>query len=99
MLRPDTLTTSIFVLSVALIVLLIARPALTANRGGKVLAFLGLFLLPVLCSVIGSSAKMEASKQTTFCLSCHIMEPYGKSHDVVHNTAGLGTTKFWQEPH
>jgi cytochrome c-type protein NapC len=76
---PNTLTMSVFALSVGLVVLLILRPALTANRGGKVLAFLGLFLLPVLCTVIGTSAKMEASKETTFCLSCHVMEPYGKS--------------------
>lgn len=79
MIAPNTLTMLVFALSVGLVVLLILRPALTANRGGKVLAFLGLFLLPVLCTVIGTSAKMEASKETTFCLSCHVMKPYGKS--------------------
>jgi cytochrome c-type protein NapC len=76
---PDILTVLVFALSLGLAALLIARPSFTENLGGKVLAFLGLFLLPVLCTVIGSSAKMEASKETTFCLSCHIMEPYGKS--------------------
>ncbi|MGA8274292.1 MAG: NapC/NirT family cytochrome c [Candidatus Sulfotelmatobacter sp.] len=79
MVSPGTLTVLVFALSLGLAALLVARPVFTANRGGKVLAFLGLFLLPVLCSVIGSSAKMESSKETTFCLSCHIMEPYGKS--------------------
>lgn len=79
MFSPNTLTILVFTVSVGLVVLLIARPTLTVSRGGKFLAFLGLFLLPVLCSVIGTSAKMEASKEMTFCLSCHTMEPYGKS--------------------
>jgi cytochrome c-type protein NapC len=69
----------VFALSAALVVLIIARPALTLTRGGKVFAFVGLFLLPLLFSTIGAAAHMERSKQTEFCLSCHIMEPYGKS--------------------
>jgi cytochrome c-type protein NapC len=59
--------------------LLFTRPALTATREGKILAFIALFLLPLLCSAVGFSAHMERSKETKFCLSCHIMEPYGKS--------------------
>jgi cytochrome c-type protein NapC len=72
----------VFALSAGLVLLLIVRPSLTMTRGGKVLAFVALFFLPILCSVVGASAHMERSKQTQFCLSCHIMEPYGRSLHV-----------------
>lgn len=65
--------------TVAFIALLVLRPALVQARGGKILAFLSLFLLPVLATGLGTSAQMEHSKTTRFCLSCHAMEPYGRS--------------------
>ena len=58
------------------------RPAITVTRGGKILAFFILFCLPTLCATMGFSSEMERSKSTEFCLSCHIMEPYGKSLHV-----------------
>jgi cytochrome c-type protein NapC len=79
MIGSGALTGFLFLLSLALVVLLLARPDLTVARGGKILAFIALFLFPLLCSVIGFSSHMERSKQTAFCLSCHIMEPYGQS--------------------
>src|SRR5271169_3804747 len=79
MIGPQTLTVLVFLLSLTLVVLLFVRPALTARREGKILAFIALFLLPVLCSAVGFSAHMERTKTTAFCLSCHIMEPYGQS--------------------
>ncbi len=66
-------------LSVLLIGVLVLRPEITATRGGKIMAFLVLFALPLLCMGMGASSKLENSKSTRFCLSCHIMEPYGKS--------------------
>ena len=65
--------------SIALIALLVFRPGLTTTRGGKIMAFLLLFGLPLLCLGMGFSAEMQNSKSTKFCLSCHIMEPYGRS--------------------
>ncbi len=82
MISPPALTVALFVLSAGLILLLVLRPALTANNNGKILAFVALFALPVLCSFVGTSQEMDRSKQTTFCLSCHIMEPYGRSLHV-----------------
>jgi cytochrome c-type protein NapC len=82
MISPQALVVVLFGLSAILVLLLILRPALTANRNGKILAFVGLFALPVLCAFVGVSEQMERSKQTTFCLSCHIMEPYGRSLHV-----------------
>jgi cytochrome c-type protein NapC len=55
------------------------RPSLTDARGGKVLAFLSFFVLPILLTWVGTSVHLEHSKSTSFCLSCHVMEPYGRS--------------------
>ena len=79
MIAPNTISALLIVVSLALVMLLFARPSLTASREGKILAFFILFLLPLLCSGMGFWNQMERSKQTAFCLSCHIMEPYGKS--------------------
>jgi len=68
--------------SAALIGVLVLRPSMTANAGGKMLAFLLLFLLPLLCLAIGVNSEVERSKTTQFCLSCHVMEPYGRSLHV-----------------
>jgi len=70
---------ALVLISIALIGVLVARPGLTATQGGKVMAFLVLFLLPILCASLGVSSELERSKATKFCLSCHIMEPYGQS--------------------
>jgi cytochrome c-type protein NapC len=65
--------------SAALIGVIVARPGITVTRGGKILAFVVLFLLPILCGAMGVSSEMERSKTTKFCLSCHVMEPHGRS--------------------
>jgi cytochrome c-type protein NapC len=70
---------AIVLVTIALIGLIVLRPSLVAARGGKILAFLALFFLPLLLTGLGTSAQIEHSKSTTFCLSCHVMEPYGKS--------------------
>src|SRR5215469_79744 len=69
-------------LSVALVAMFVFRPGLTATGGGKILAFFVLFALPLLCLGMGFSAELDRSKSTQFCLSCHIMEPYGQSLHV-----------------
>src|SRR5215470_16677 len=65
--------------SIALIAIFVFRPGLTGTSAGKTMAFLVLFALPLLCLGMGFSAELDRSKSTEFCLSCHIMEPYGKS--------------------
>jgi cytochrome c-type protein NapC len=79
MLPSTAAFTAIALVTVALIALLALRPSLVQARGGKVLAFFCLFILPVLATGLGTSAQMEHSKTTRFCLSCHVMEPYGRS--------------------
>ncbi|HEX5719253.1 MAG TPA: NapC/NirT family cytochrome c [Thermoanaerobaculia bacterium] len=72
----------VVLVAVALIALVALRPSLTAARGGRILAFLAFLVLPLLATGMGLSAHMEQSKTTEFCLSCHVMEPYGRSLQV-----------------
>jgi hypothetical protein len=62
------------VITIVLAGLVVARPALTVARGGKVLAFLAFFIFPVFAGLLGMENHMERSKQTSFCLTCHIMQ-------------------------
>jgi cytochrome c-type protein NapC len=79
MLHATTLILSLILFSAVVISVLIARPAITATRGGKILAFVAMFCLPIFCGLLGVSREMGRSKSTAFCLSCHTMEDYGKS--------------------
>jgi cytochrome c-type protein NapC len=81
------LIVGIVLFTVVLLAVLITRPQVTASRGGKILAFVALFFLPIFSGLLGFSSEMNRSKTTAFCLSCHTMEPYGKSlylDDPVH---------------
>jgi NapC/NirT cytochrome c family, N-terminal region len=75
----DQVLVGFLVVAGVVIVLVIARPSVLETRGGKALAFLGWFLLPVLALAFGVEAHLERAKSTDFCLSCHVMEPYGES--------------------
>lgn len=66
-------------LGMLLIILVLANPKLISDRSGKVLGFIAFFLLPATISIAGFILQMEHSKTTAFCLSCHEMQPYGKS--------------------
>jgi cytochrome c-type protein NapC len=73
-------------LSIVLIGLLIVRPSLTAVAGGKILAFIALFILPIAAIAFGAAIHLHEAKSTGFCLSCHTMEAYGKSLRVDDQT-------------
>jgi nitrate/TMAO reductase-like tetraheme cytochrome c subunit len=79
MLHATTLILSLILFSAAVIIVLVARPTIMATRGGKILAFVAMFCLPIFCGLLGVSREMGRSKSTAFCLSCHTMEDYGKS--------------------
>jgi cytochrome c-type protein NapC len=76
---PATLLYLLIALTIVLVATVVVRPSLTATRGGKELAFVVMFLLPVVVASMGASEHMARSEETQFCLSCHIMEPYGRS--------------------
>ena len=63
--------------------LIASRADLTRARGGKILAFIALFLLPALAISAGLSQQMEKSKSTQILrVAGHVMEDYGKSLHV-----------------
>lgn len=76
---PEVVVVSTVGISLALIAVVLRRPSLTTASGGRILAFVALLLLPLLATAVGLSAHVEHSKSTAFCLSCHVMEPYGQS--------------------
>jgi nitrate/TMAO reductase-like tetraheme cytochrome c subunit len=63
----------------ALAALVSLRIGIAQTRAGKVLIFVALFVLPALSVWAGFSSQMEHAQTTRFCLSCHVMEDYGRS--------------------
>ena len=67
------------ILNLGLVAILLRRPQLIGVAGGRILAFLTVLALPVAVFVLGLGQHVERSKRTEFCVSCHVMEPYGRS--------------------
>src|ERR1019366_9576816 len=65
--------------TILLAIIIAVRANLTRAAGGKILAFVALFVLPCIAIWVGFSSQMERATSTQFCLSCHVMEDYGKS--------------------
>jgi cytochrome c-type protein NapC len=80
--QPTNTLIAVILVSIALAALLIFDPGITGARGGKVPAFVALFVAPVLSGWMGYSAHMEKAKATSFCLECQVMEDFGKSLHV-----------------
>jgi len=70
---------TLIVLSIVLASIFLVRPRVTEGTGWKIVAFIGLCVLPVLCIVLGMGTHMQRSEQRRFCVSCHVMVPYGQS--------------------
>jgi len=70
---------ALIALTTLLAIFFFIRPTVTTGAPGKILAFVALFILPALCVAGGMSAHIQRSEQTRFCISCHVMEPYGRS--------------------
>lgn len=73
-------TVAILALLTAVAIFMVAhQPGLTASRGGKAFAFVAFFVLPLAITGLAAAAHLEKAKTTEFCLSCHVMGPYGQS--------------------
>jgi cytochrome c-type protein NapC len=79
---PVGLLYAVIVVTLVLELAVAAAPRVTVSRTGKIVAFLALFIFPILAGSLGYEHHMTRSKQTSFCLSCHLMEPYGRSLHV-----------------
>jgi nitrate/TMAO reductase-like tetraheme cytochrome c subunit len=76
----STLIEALFIsITAALAILVATRAELTRAQGGKILAFLALFILPVLAVWTGFNRQMDRAETTQFCLSCHVMHDFGQS--------------------
>ena len=77
----SAVTFEIAFIGIALVLVLLVgiRVELTRARGGKILAFIGLFIMPALVMWWGFSEHMERAESTQFCLSCHVMHDFGRS--------------------
>lgn len=65
--------------TVVMIAMVARHPTLVRSGPGKALAFVALFVLPVAVTGLGAAHHLEEAKSTDFCVSCHVMEPYGES--------------------
>jgi cytochrome c-type protein NapC len=81
MLSPGELFVALAAGTIVLVSILVVRPTIIRDRGGRLLAFLALFILPGFVGLLGGWKHLENSKATSFCLSCHVMEPFGESLD------------------
>lgn len=79
---PLHLTIVLFLAALISLLVLIFRPAMTRERGGRMLAFLLILVFPILALQVGANVHLEHSKSTEFCLGCHEMEVYNKSLHV-----------------
>lgn len=66
-------------LTAALCLLLAFRPDFGLSAAGRSFAFIAIVVLPLTAAFIGVGQHIEAAKQTSFCLSCHVMSLHGKS--------------------
>lgn len=65
--------------NICLILFILMRPVRGRSLAGKILTFMAMFVIPIMVMAGGLSYQLETSKTTRFCLSCHVMEPYGES--------------------
>jgi cytochrome c-type protein NapC len=76
---PLLLILLLIAISLALVAVFVFLPRVTATEGGKILSFFAFFCLPIICGAIGVSREMHVAESREFCLSCHVMEPFGQS--------------------
>lgn len=78
-LSPTAFEILFIVIALVLAALVGMRVELTRARGGKILAFVALFIVPALAVTLGFNDHMERAESTQFCLSCHVMHDFGQS--------------------
>ncbi len=76
---PLPITLTLVGLSLVLALVVAFRGGLSASREGKMLAFVALLILPVISIWGGFEQHLDRATSTQFCLSCHVMEDYGRT--------------------
>lgn len=75
----DTILIFFVLVTAGLIFAVVSQRRLLRRRAGKAVAFVALFVMPLLITALGLNAHLSHAKSTEFCISCHVMEPYGTS--------------------
>src|SRR5262249_24698861 len=94
---PPVIVLPLLAIAGIFIAVIVVRPEITVARGGKIMAFLALFICPALLTVLIFAAHMERSKQPFFVFSFHIMGPYGKIF-YVDNSSYVPPPHFQNTP-
>jgi cytochrome c-type protein NapC len=76
---PLQLIVALFVGLAVVALLFVGARSLAGQTIGRVVLLVGLVALPILLSAGNISYGFHQSSTTTFCLSCHEMQDYGKS--------------------
>lgn len=76
---PALIIAALFAAAAAISLLTGFRVERTRSREGKMAAFVALLILPVIVGWTGFNAHMDRATSTRFCLSCHVMQDFGKS--------------------
>jgi len=76
---PRPIIITLIVLSAVLALIAVFRSGIAHSREGRILAFVVLAVLPVLCAWGGFEEHMDRATSTQFCLSCHVMHDFGET--------------------
>lgn len=76
---PIWIIAALFAAAAAVALLAGFRAERTRTREGKMAAFVALLILPVIVGWTGFNEQINRATSTQFCLSCHVMQDFGKS--------------------
>ena len=76
---PHSIVLTVTGLAVALALITALRRGISRSREGKILVFAAMVILPAITIWAGFEEHLDRATSTSFCLSCHVMEDFGKS--------------------
>ncbi|HCQ00478.1 MAG TPA: hypothetical protein DIT99_07160 [Candidatus Latescibacteria bacterium] len=82
---PTAIIVIPIVLAMLMVCLVMIKPSILKDGGGQIVGFCALFLLPISVGLMGGLIQSDQAQTTEYCLSCHIMDDWGKSLHVDDN--------------
>ena len=82
---PTAIIVIPIVLAMLMVCLVMIKPSILKDGGGQIVGFCALFLLPISVDLMGGLIQSDQAQTTEYCLSCHIMDDWGKSLHVDDN--------------
>lgn len=90
---PAVIIVSLIVAAVLIFAAYLGAPILVEQRWGRIALLVGIVVVPTLISGASLTYGVRESSTTRFCLSCHEMQPYGKSL-FADNRRALSATHY-----